>query len=288
MVDLERFWRDGYLVIPKVLDPQVVLRWREAAFRMPNHAADLLTDPTLREAVLNDSILAVARAILGTQRPIYFGDSTAAVGKGGSGFHKDNSDRLDGNAPDWQEDRYPIIRFGVYTKPHGRSEPGSIEFRRGSHRIADFRSGERTTAATEPGDLVVWNGRTTHSGNARVARLFNWCPVPDVESISYRTLLKLHADRWLFKPESSERVALFVSYGKAHRLLDRHVQYLKSRAYPWQTWKVSHWTQETRQLAERAGLGLIDPTGFRWDGQPLNENWAPIPYDLPPLRLDAM
>lgn len=275
MLDVQRFWRDGFLVIPRVFDPAVVMRWRDSALRRTNKAADLLTDPVLRDVVMHEKIVAAAADILSGQ-PVYFGDSTAMIGRSGWGFHKDNSDRLDVKAPDWATDRYPIIRFGVYTQPHGK-EPGSIEFRVGSHLHPDYSTGERYVAATEPGDLVVWNSRTTHSANSRILRFVGHRMMPDPASFVSRVIVRLDAE-WLFQPMKQERVALFVSYGLNSPLLDRHMRYLRSREYPWASWRASHWSEEVKEAARRRGLDLIDPTGFRYEGQPLSRGYAPIEY----------
>jgi hypothetical protein len=275
MLDVDRFWRDGFLVIPRVFDPAQVQRWRERALQRQNKASDLLTDEVLREVVLSETLLGFADEILGDQ-PIYFGDSTAMIGPSGWGFHKDNSDRLDAKAPDWKVDRYPIIRFGVYTQPHGK-EPGSIEFRRGSHMHPDYTTGERFAAPCEPGDVIVWNSRTTHSANSRIVRGLGIRMMPDPYAIPFRAITRFKAE-WLFQPLKQERVALFVSYGRDDPLLDRHIEYLRHRAYPWDAWKVSNWSQQTRELAQARGLGLIDVTAFEYQGWPLAKDYAPIPY----------
>ena len=277
MLDVDQFWREGFLVIPKVFDPHTVLGWRKTALKRENRLADLLTDDKLRGVVLNEKMVEFARQILGAP-PIYFGDSTASISIGPSlwGFHKDNSDRLDQKAPDWKTDRYPLIRFGVYCQSHGK-QPGGVEFRRGSHLQPDYTSGERYAPPTEPGDVIVWNSRTTHSGNSRIVRGLGLRMMPDPYSVAFRAVARLKAE-WLFKSLNQERVALFFSYGRADPLLDRHMQYLKNRAYPWEMWKASCWTDETKSLAARVGLGLIDPKEFQHDGSALAKNYAPIPY----------
>jgi hypothetical protein len=284
MVDVEKFWRDGFLVIPKVLDPALVQRWREAALERENKRADLLTDPVLQEVVLNETLIGIARQILDCERLVYFCDSTAAIGRVGWVFHKDNSDRIDASAPDWTTDRYPLIRFGIYTKPHGGDEPGAIEFRRGSHLVADYTTGERCAAATQPGDLVVWNARTTHSANQRISKVFGWSPSPDMNTLTFRVLRRSGAEHWLMKGERTTRVAIFTMFAKEHPLLHRHMSYLKTRSYPWEMWKASHWTPEVRALARQRGLDLLDPTGLRWDGSPVSDVWVPVPHVLPPWQ----
>jgi hypothetical protein len=278
MLDVDKFWRDGFLIVPGVLEPELVKRWRRASLARENPQADLLSDPVLQEVVLDERLISFAGQILAAQ-PVYFGDSTANTRNDGWGFHKDNSDRLDGDAPDWKTERYPIIRFGIYTKRHDHDEPGSIDFRRGSHLVPDIDTGERVYACTQPGDLIVWNARTTHSGNSRIVRGTSYRPMPDGHSIMFRLLRGTHAERWLMKPEAEQRVALFASYAAPGPLLERHLAYLRSRAYPWEMWKASHWTGEAKALAADRGLALVDPTEFRPDpGVRLNVEYVPIPY----------
>lgn len=274
-VDREQFWRDGFLVLRSVFTPAEVRRWREAALDRGASLADLLSDDVLREVVLDERLLSISRELLEAD-PIYFCDSTAAIGANGWGFHKDNSDRTDAAAPDWSVERYPIIRFGIYTQEHG-ALPGGLDLRRGSHNHADYDTGEHVSAHTRPGDLIVWTGRTTHSADSKLLRVFGSRIEPKPSGFLFRALNRLPATK-VFRQHPERRVALFVSYARAHPLLDRHIEYLKQRAYPGDLWKSSEWSEDSRRLARQRGLQLLDLTSQQYDGREVHESYHPLSY----------
>lgn len=275
MVDAEKFWRDGYLVLPSFFDRAEVLRWRSRALERGPQLADLLSDDILREIVLDRRVLSTARELL-DDPPVYFCDSTAAIGAVGWGFHKDNTDRTNGAGPDWKVERYPIVRFGIYCQPHGRLSDG-LDLRRGSHMHADYDSGPMVSPHLEPGDLIVWTGRTTHSANSAILRGLGIRIEPKPTGFLFRAFNRLPRNL-VFRPHPETRVALFASFGREHPLLDRHIEYLKQRAYPWDVWRESHWTEETRAMAEDRGLELIDLTSEQYDGREIHESYHPLPY----------
>lgn len=270
----DRFWRDGYAVIPGVFGREEVRAWRAAALA-DRSTLDLLSRPSLRSIVADSRILGLARAILGGQ-PVYFGDSTAAVGTAqGSGFHKDNTDRYDGAAPDWSVERYPTIRFGIYTQSHGRL-PGGLDLRRRSHMTPDLMGGEFQSPEVEPGDLLVWNGRTTHSANSPKLRGLNMRV--EANRPLWMAIRKFGAEG-LYARHPEERVAFFVTYALQHPLLDRHIAYLKTRAYAVAAMRRIDWNADAVELARGAGLALIKPDPSDATGE--NADYRPIPYDLP-------
>lgn len=275
-VDVDKFWQDGFLIIRNALPQEKVAKWRERGLRA-NKRQDLLSDDILAEVVCEPLIVDTARQILGGD-PVYFGDSTVMRGtEGGVGFHKDNTDRLDWNAPDWKAERYPFIRFGIYTQPHGKL-PHGLDLRVGSHHHADFTSGKIVSAEVEPGDLIAWNGRTTHSGNSKIFRVTRRRLKPDLSKLFVRAVNRLGGMPWLFIDHPQERVAIFTSYALEGPLLDRHIEYLKQREYAVERWKLSQWSNVTRQMADDAGLRLIDVTRFEHDGRELHRFYHPIPY----------
>ncbi len=275
-IDIDKFWQDGFLMLRGILAPEKVARWRAAGLKA-TAGQDLLSNDTLAEVICEPVLVESARQILGGD-PIYFGDSTVLCGtSAGSGFHKDNSDRLDAKAPDWQVQRYPIIRFGIYTEPHGKL-PYGLDLRAGSHNHADFTSGEMVSATVKPGDLIVWNGRTTHSGNSQIFKLTGHRLKPDPTSFFFRALNKLGGMPWLFVKHPQERVAIFASYALASTSLDRHIDYLRQREYAVENWKNSSWNATTRKKAEDIGLGLLDVTNFKHDGRKLHRLYHAIPY----------
>jgi hypothetical protein len=275
-IDCEKFWRDGFLVIRDALSYETVIRWREAGLRSkPNQ--DLLSDETLAEVICEPVLVECARKILGG-KPVYFGDSTVMRGTwAGNGFHKDNSDRFDANAPDWQVDRYPIIRFGIYTQPHGEL-PFGLDVRIGSHLHPDVTSGDMVNLAVEPGDLIVWNGRTTHSGNSKIYKITGRRMNPDPTNLYFRVFNRLGGFPWMFTSHPQERVAIFASYALASPSLDRHIDYLRQREYAVKQWQESEWSSASRAMVKKAGLDLIDVTKFRHDGRILHKDYHPISY----------
>ena len=251
----ETFWRDGYAVRRNMFSPSEVVRWRLAALDRGGVAADLLSDDILGEIVLDPRLIEMAREILDAD-PIYFGDSTATIGDAGTGFHKDNSDRYDARSPDWQVDRYPTIRFGIYTQSHSPGRPLGLDLRRGSHRHPDITSGKWVTPTISPGDVLVWNGRTTHSANSQILRGLNRRVKPN--GWLWRILVRTPSKALLAR-HPQKRVALFVTYGREHPLLDRHIAYLKTRTYAVEKWRGSSWPEASRRLAAERGLVLLEP-----------------------------
>lgn len=265
------FWHDGFLHLPGFFPPAEVMRWRQAALARGKTLADLLSDAVLSEIVLEPRIHELAREILGGD-PVYFGDSTAAIGYNGWGFHKDNSDRLDGSAPDWQTDRYPLIRFAVYCQDHDPA-PGGIEFRRGSHMVPDYETGEYVAPKIRVGDLLVWNFRTSHSAGTRKLKLLG-TQIPHREWI-YRLDRRLGLERFM-QQASETRVGLFLTFAKEDPLLDRHIEYLKQRVYPWKMWEASHWSDDVRRKPAKLDLSLIDLTRLEYDGRRVHEEYHPL------------
>src|SRR3954464_10997710 len=108
-VDVPKFWNQGYLLIRNVFSRDEIGEFRRDALECGRRRADLLSHPGLRKALLDDRVLGIAAQILG-DTPVYYGDSTANLGQHAFGFHKDNADRDDANAPDWKG-KYSQIRF---------------------------------------------------------------------------------------------------------------------------------------------------------------------------------
>lgn len=270
-----RFWRDGYAVIRGAFDQSEVAAWRKQALQERSEG-ELLSRPHLREVVCDKRLIDVARAILGDQ-PVYFGDSTVSIGTAqGSGFHKDNTDRYDGAAPDWSVSRYPTLRFGIYTQSHGKL-PNGLDLKIGSHMMPGRLEGESASPAVDPGDLIVWNGRTSHSANSPRLKIVGARVNPN--GFAWRVIRKLASEKLVYATHPQERVAFFLTYAARHALLDRHIAYLKTRAYAVEMMQASEWDEDARAAARSAGLALLKPDPSDASGH--NIDYAPVPYDLP-------
>ena len=296
-IDTQKFWKDGYLVIKNVFSQEEIKNFREhaeqfyASWDKKSSAGDILSnsDPELYRVIFEPRILHAARSILGGT-PVYFGDSTISYGSHHRGWHKDNRmpDRFKHNYPDWNG-KYPLIRFGVYLQDH-RSHSGGLGVRQGSHepsrivnrldklKIAGLSDLKNTRLKTRlsilatnnygkakivdngPGDLVVWNQRTTHSGNA--VRL------KATPNIKYPTWFENRVSQSLQLPYEDDRVVLFMTYGLKGDHLSRAIEFLKKRRYMVNSWKASEVSEQTLSEIDKDVLEVLPPPEIPDDWQP--------------------
>ena len=149
-------------------------------------------------------LLNVARALLGSEQLLYWGDSSIQFGEAARGFHKDNVERDDASHDDWQGD-YGLIRCGFYFQDHV-AHSGGLKVRLESHTIASHLEGRIADIATTYGDLVVWNMRLTHSGNNRKLR--------GLRQLALHPRLEAVAPQWLTLPEQLRRISAFCAFGR--------------------------------------------------------------------------
>jgi len=273
-VDVQRFWQDGFVRLMGVFSPEEIESAREhvsAILREEGRTAggarvctrDLLSYPELRGFLLDPRVLGVVQRILGAP-PVYFGDSSFQMGRGARGWHRDNrvSDRFDHVGLDWEGD-YPLIRTGIYLQDHAHHS-GGLGIRVGSHRPswvakpplprwirrrASLLHGRPIHVGTEPGDLVVWTLRTTHTGNSVRLRPLPWIKLP--------TGLEDRLPGWLSVKDERERAAMFASYASRSDHLDRYITYLKTRDYARDLWRNARVSDDVREEARRRGLEVM-------------------------------
>jgi len=171
-VDVPAFWEMGYQIIRGVYTPDEIQKMREAAYASQGVAADLLSRPLMRNALLDGKLVEIARRILGKDEILYAGDSSFTINSKQHGYHKDNADRTDPKAPDWQS-RYTILRFGVYLQDHYKHS-GGLNLREKSHNTPDLTFGKNIYVRTKVGDVAVWSLRTSHSGNGTLLSFPRW------------------------------------------------------------------------------------------------------------------
>lgn len=246
----DRFWRDGFVIVRNLFDPQEVRSFRELALEGGETGRDLLSQPGLSDLLLDNRILDCFRSILGQSELVYFGDSSVMIGETAAGFHKDNPDKVDPRAPDWQLDRYPLVRMGLYTTDHSRF-PDGVDLRRGSHKYPSLTKGEHVQPDLRVGDVVFWNLRTSHSGGAM--KLLGHAVNP--ASYFGRLLRKLPAVR--DKPHE-RRVAFFATFALAGPQLERFIESLKFREYAVSAWRASRYDPGTLDRAGARGLTVRD------------------------------
>lgn len=267
--DFDSFWENGYSLIRAVFNSEEIALLRRHALQSGSRKGDLLSNPFLRTVVLDDRVLAIAARILGGT-PVYFGDSTSMIGDKSHGYHKDNADRDDINAPDWRS-KYTLIRFGLYLQDHS-AHSGGLNIRVKSHNVANTQKGRNVYLRTKPGDLVVWNLRTSHSGSGRLFRLLRGVQLaPDLAD---------RLPRLLFEPAQAERAALFWSYGLDDHHLRRFITYLKTRTYAATSWQNSEYGPDVWEAINGKNLIVRDMRNETQNESNLGKNQAhaPIPY----------
>jgi hypothetical protein len=286
-LDVAQFWQRGYAIIPGVYSLDEIEAFREAAYASRGYGGDLLANGRLRSVITDGRMVAVARRLLDTEDLFYGGDSSFTINGTQKGWHKDNADRVDPNAPDWA-DRYTQLRFGIYCQDHSE-HTGGLNLRIGSHEMCNTTEGENLYVKTRPGDLAVWSMRITHSGNGMLLK-DPAAPFP------------MPNEHGRFKPEEvaeadGDRIALFVHIGANDKHAERYCDYTKTRRYLVDAWRKRPYDDEARRAAKDAGLVLRDmPAEVMNDPQAgLNELWQPIPYEgqrtpppaTPPQPADA-
>jgi hypothetical protein len=194
---------------------------------------------------LRAELLEVLRYALDSQELHYFGDSSVQYGEGLRGFHKDNVDRYDGTKDDWKGE-YGLVRCGFYCQDHERHS-GGLKIRLGSHLIATSLRGKIVDVSSHFGDLVVWNMRLTHSGNARKLRGLPFVPLhPRIEA---------RLPEALTTPEQMRRISAFCAFGRPGSHLDHYLENLKVRDADYHAYfQRARRPGETRAVLERHGV----------------------------------
>lgn len=204
---------------------------------------DLLSKP-LSKLLLDDRVIKIATEILGAE-PTYFGESNYQVGIGDRGFHRDGVDRIYPIGPDW-EDGYKIIRMGIYLQSHDNTS-GGLKVQVGSNQKAQ---GKKIILDLKAGDVVVWDLRTYHSGNAVRLKILPNLP------LGYR--LENMLPSFLIKNSPDTRMSCFIVFGVENKHLHRHIEKHHKLKNPKHI-QVSNWTEEAVDLLKSKGVNIIDP-----------------------------
>lgn len=262
---VNRFNRRGWLIVRGLFSSERVEGLRHEVFQSLERVSsglepptDLLANPALHGIVHDPDLIRLAQQLLGGQ-PVYFGDASyAIVGRGydelrdATGYHRDNTDRSDTRAPDWQSP-YTLVRFGIYLQDH-RHHSGGLLVRNGSHMR--MNRGWKNYLHdrylnTEVGDVGVWNMRLQHAGVGRAWRFASFWGIPP--AIQDRIPKSLQLPRW-----TRERAAIWVSYGREGPHLERHCKYLLTRTERLEMWRNSYYSDDVLAQCAKAGLRVID------------------------------
>lgn len=270
-VDVDAFWSLGYQIVPQVYTPGEIAQLRADVTASRSHGGDLLSNPLLRRTLTDGRLVAIARALLGSEEIVYAGDSSFTVNSSQHGYHKDNADRVDPNAPDWRS-RYTILRFGIYLQDH-YTHTGGLNLRERSHNTPSLTEGKNIYVRTKPGDVAVWSLRTSHSGNGTLLRFPRWAQPDPAQDGTYKKW-------WRVADKDGDRMAVFAALGLDDAHHHRYVDYLKTRTYIVGMWGRSPYSPEALAEARRGGLTVRDVPreveGRSDVGQ--HATWQPIPY----------
>lgn len=270
-MDVDKFWEEGYQIVRGVYTADEIRKFREGAEASRGRSGDLLSNIHLRGALADGRMVEVARQLLGSDEIVYAGDSSRTINSNQHGYHKDNADRTDPKAPDWQS-RYTILRFGIYLQDH-YTHTGGLNLREKSHNTVSLTEGKNIYVRTRVGDLAVWSLRTSHSGNGSLLSFPRWIhPEPSKKG--------KYPPWWREAKPDGDRMAIFVALGLDDAHHARYTDYLKTRTYICNMWRNSKYDEESLAMAKRAGITVRDvPREIENDptvGQ--NKIWKPIPY----------
>ncbi len=265
------FQRDGFVLVRNVLDRSEVTELRNAIQTFAGRAktlghvlrsatgevvpvTDLLGQPGVGWLLSDSRIVAIARRLVGREDLVYFGDSGSMVGGKLRGFHKDNTNRDTAEHPDWLSP-YTLVRLGVYLQDHSRHS-GGLKVRRSSHLHADITSGEIVDLPTQPGDVVAWSLRTTHSGFAVRVR--------GLPFVHLQPRFEGRLPAWLRRPESCLRIAAFMTFGTNDAHLRNYVAKHADLAtyadnYLYKQWLYNDGSEAASRRLADAGVTLQRP-----------------------------
>jgi hypothetical protein len=264
------FRERGYTVVRELLDLEEVQRLRGIALETVAEAerqgrlgtepggegtirgcqGDLLSNPSLRHVLLDPRILGTVGELLGGE-PVYFGDSSFRVGKNGvRGWHRDNVDhsRWRGGS-DWH-DPYPLLRCGLYLQDQSRHS-GGLALRPYSNRPSRRLPTLPKLVDARAGDLVAWDLRTVHSGEAVRVR--------GLPSLPLNPRIQTRLPEGARVPEDGERIVMFMTFALVGPHLDHYLDYLRGRDYMCKAWSSSRFGPEVWAEAEKAGLRTLQP-----------------------------
>jgi hypothetical protein len=271
-LDVDDFWKKGYAVLPGVFTAQEIESFRDGARATSKDGGDLLKNDRLRSVLTDGRLVSVAQKLLDTDAIHYGGDSSFTINGTQRGFHKDNTDRTDKDAPDWTQGRYTQLRFGIYCQDHTK-HTGGLNLREGSHDICNLTQGENRYVKVKPGDLAVWSMRISHSGNGMLLRWpFKDVPLPNQHD-KYPS--------WKVTKADGDRIAIFAHLGAVDAHAKRYGDYLKTRTYMVNIWrKAGLYGDDVLAEAKAAGLQVRDMPAEVMDdpNAGLLEKWEPFAY----------
>lgn len=273
--DLESFHQNGFILVKNLLNQAEVTKLKAHIEELKKSEPEAAKNGSylfvgdaiskkLGDLVFDERILNISRQILGPKL-VYFGESAILTGiRAGRGFHRDNTDREDSKAPDWQADHFPIIKMGLYLADHKKFN-GGLKVRKGSHRREDFLmdpnnpkiknqeqgKGKLYNIPSQAGDLILWSMRLAHSANFVRLKLFSpLCLPPKIEN---------RIPEFMQAKLPQERKTVWITFGAPSQELDRYIKYYTERDDFIEHWKKSAYSAALAKLAAEKGVEIRKP-----------------------------
>ena len=233
---------------------------------------DLLSSVNFGKILLDERVLSLNNIIF-KSNPYYFRDSGVNVNNHHQAdLHKDNTDRRDYNAPDWAS-YYPIYRFGIYLGDF-KNKSGGLLLRKGSNQKYGFIPFLNPVIYMDssPGDLIIWNLKTDHSGFGLNLKFFKF--------LNKITRIYRFIPSFMKKDLAKDRILITWTLGEGSSHLDRYLNYLKLRTYAYNHWSVSTDANNFVKKLKAKGYKYIDVIS-ELDSikkEDLVDGWEPQPY----------
>lgn len=224
------FHQFGYILLRDVFTLHEVEKLRSACKLQGK--GDVLGRKEFEYILLDDRIVNPLKQLLGKDI-IYFGESNVSVGFRSRHMHNDSkNDDFDFSKP------YPAVRVGLYLQDHENFSEG-LKLRPGSHKkycidkngvkrafnfwkrtrnLSALYTGRSINVPSRPGDLLIWNLRTHHSGYA--------VRVKGLKNHSFHPWIEDRIPAFFHHQSDIERYVIFASYGAPSGYFE---DYIKNR-----------------------------------------------------------
>ncbi len=249
--EIEKFWKDGYIILRNVYSSEQVESFRQIiknevvkdlGHESKNYKLlqqvnlkDILSYEGLEDTILNEKLIKSINGIL-DENVVYWGYSSFRWNElAYRSFHNDAKN--DFECP--FSTKYPLLRIGIYLQDHSDFSNGLKIWKGSCHTLRYGRTllkkvflekknikyllpqqlYKSINVKTKPGDVVIWNLRTCHSGMPIRIKYF-----PDV---SFHPIIENFIEKYFPKliiKSDKERAVIFSTFGKEGEALDNFIK----------------------------------------------------------------
>ena len=288
----ENFWKNGYVIIRGIYTNEQVLRyrkfikdkireivgegqknWKELEITQNK---DVLSYPELRDSILNKILLKAIKFILDDEDIYYWGYSSFRYNE--KNYRSTHNDVKNDEENPFKT-KYPLLRIGIYLQNHKNFSNGLKVFKGSCHSYKLGRTLLKKSIKekeprylfpqrfnpinidTMPGDVVIWNLRTCHSGNALRVKYFN--------NLSFSPSIENFLEKYLpgiFLSSEKERAVIFSTFGKIGKPLKNFIKDNINHPEILASIKNSNFLDgEIISKSKELGLNILDIEKFKKD-----------------------